>query len=173
MLTPYKTVMKAIKYNHILNFADIRPIYFKTLNAELNPICHFLALLWAHHIFHVSRIRVNQCLLQNDSPYRSASAFFLHPLTPIDFASFSRQFTHFNFGLPAFLLLYGFSRNTFFTVLSSNILTRWRVGSSLCYRPSRFKSNLWTVSIDFDVVLTVHLTITLVNDQLDANSFIL
>jgi len=29
------------------------------LNAELNPICHRLALLGAHHILHVSRIRVN------------------------------------------------------------------------------------------------------------------
>jgi hypothetical protein len=28
------------------------------LNAELNPICHLLALLGAHRIFHVSRIRV-------------------------------------------------------------------------------------------------------------------
>jgi len=32
---------------------------FNPLNAELNPICHLLALLEAHHIFHVSRIRVN------------------------------------------------------------------------------------------------------------------
>jgi hypothetical protein len=29
------------------------------LNAELNPICYLLALLGAHHILHVSRIRVN------------------------------------------------------------------------------------------------------------------
>jgi hypothetical protein len=29
------------------------------LNAELNPICHLLALLGAHHILHVSKIRVN------------------------------------------------------------------------------------------------------------------
>ena len=29
------------------------------LNAELNPICHLLALLGAHHILHVCRIRVN------------------------------------------------------------------------------------------------------------------
>ena len=29
------------------------------LNAELKPICHLLALLGAHHILHVSRIRVN------------------------------------------------------------------------------------------------------------------
>ena len=28
------------------------------LNAELNPICHLLALLGARHILHVSRIRV-------------------------------------------------------------------------------------------------------------------
>jgi len=31
---------------------------FNPLNAELNPICHLLALLGAHHIFHVSRLRV-------------------------------------------------------------------------------------------------------------------
>ena len=28
------------------------------LNAKLNPICHLLALLGAHHIFHVSGLRV-------------------------------------------------------------------------------------------------------------------
>jgi hypothetical protein len=30
------------------------------LNSELNTICHLLALLGAHHIFHVSRIRVKR-----------------------------------------------------------------------------------------------------------------
>ena len=29
------------------------------LNAKLNPVCHLLALLGAHHILHVGRIRVN------------------------------------------------------------------------------------------------------------------
>jgi len=28
------------------------------LNAELNPICHLLALLGAHHILHVGKLRV-------------------------------------------------------------------------------------------------------------------
>jgi hypothetical protein len=32
--------------------------HFNPLNAKLNPICHLLALLGAHHIFHVSRVRV-------------------------------------------------------------------------------------------------------------------
>jgi hypothetical protein len=32
---------------------------FNSLNAQLNPICHLLALLGAHHILRVSRIRVN------------------------------------------------------------------------------------------------------------------
>jgi hypothetical protein len=32
---------------------------FNPLKAELNPICHLLALLGAHPVFHVSRIRVN------------------------------------------------------------------------------------------------------------------
>jgi len=30
------------------------------LNAELNPICHLLALLGTHHILHISRIRVKK-----------------------------------------------------------------------------------------------------------------
>ena len=34
-------------------------LYFNHLNAELNPVCHLLALLEAHHILHVSRIRGN------------------------------------------------------------------------------------------------------------------
>jgi len=37
---------------------------FNPLNAEINPICHLLALLGAHHILHVSRIRVKNCPLQ-------------------------------------------------------------------------------------------------------------
>ena len=35
---------------------------FNPLNPQLNPICHLLALLEAHHILHVSRIRVNDQL---------------------------------------------------------------------------------------------------------------
>ena len=31
---------------------------FNPLSAELNPICHLSALLGAHHILHVGRIRV-------------------------------------------------------------------------------------------------------------------
>jgi hypothetical protein len=41
--------------------AIIRPYYknrFNPLNAELNPICHLLALLGARHILHVIKIRV-------------------------------------------------------------------------------------------------------------------
>ena len=33
-------------------------LMFNPLNAELNSICHLLALLGAHHIFHVSGLRV-------------------------------------------------------------------------------------------------------------------
>jgi hypothetical protein len=34
-------------------------IYINPLKAELNPICHLLALLGAHHILHFSGLRVN------------------------------------------------------------------------------------------------------------------
>jgi hypothetical protein len=33
---------------------------FKPLNVQLNPICHLLALLGAHNILHISKIRVTQ-----------------------------------------------------------------------------------------------------------------
>ena len=35
------------------------PRPFNPLNGELNPICNLLALFGAHHILHISRIRVN------------------------------------------------------------------------------------------------------------------
>jgi hypothetical protein len=35
--------------------------WFNPLNVQLNPICHLLALLGAHPILHVSRIRVKSC----------------------------------------------------------------------------------------------------------------
>ena len=41
-------------------FVDI----INTLNAELNPVCHLLALLGAHHFLHVSRIRVKSLTLK-------------------------------------------------------------------------------------------------------------
>jgi len=43
---------------------------FNPLNAELNPICHLLALLGAHHIFHVSGLRVK---------YPLVLPFYSHP----------------------------------------------------------------------------------------------
>jgi hypothetical protein len=37
---------------------NVQPSCFKPINADLNPICHLLALSGAHHILQVSRIRV-------------------------------------------------------------------------------------------------------------------
>jgi len=39
------------------------------LNADLNPICHFLAFLGAHHILHVSGVRVKFRLRSKCSEY--------------------------------------------------------------------------------------------------------
>jgi len=39
--------------------SNILKMHIHPLNAELNPICHLLALLEARHILHVSGIRVN------------------------------------------------------------------------------------------------------------------
>jgi hypothetical protein len=52
----YRTVLHPIRGDsklHTIRYA------LNTLNAELNPICHLLALLGAHPTLHVSRIRIN------------------------------------------------------------------------------------------------------------------
>ena len=41
------------------HLSAVTPSLINPLNAELNPICHLLALLGAHHILHVSGLRVN------------------------------------------------------------------------------------------------------------------
>jgi hypothetical protein len=45
----------------------IRLTHFNPLNAELNPICHLLALSGGHHILHVRGIRVNRTVQQKTS----------------------------------------------------------------------------------------------------------
>jgi len=49
------SILKLVARNSFENLISLNP-----LNAELNPICHLLALLGAHSIFHVSRIRVKR-----------------------------------------------------------------------------------------------------------------
>ena len=51
------------KYRNICShFFFVLP--FNPLNAELNPICHLLALLGVHSFLHVSRIRVKSLTLR-------------------------------------------------------------------------------------------------------------
>ena len=72
----------------------------------------------------------NQCLLQNDNPWRSVFCFIPPSLDTHRFQTFSTEFIHLNFVLPAPLLPTGFPRNAFFAVLSSAILTTWPTHSS-------------------------------------------
>jgi len=48
---------------------------FIPLNSELNPICHLLALLRAHHILNVSRIRVKLLNLTSSVPIQHYCVF--------------------------------------------------------------------------------------------------
>jgi len=50
---------------------------FKGLNAELNPICHLLALLGAHRILHVSKIRVKLKMSKTFPALSHVNVFFL------------------------------------------------------------------------------------------------
>jgi len=50
---PLNTPIGIQKYLCKININNLNP-----LNPELNPICYLLALLGAHHLLHVSRIRV-------------------------------------------------------------------------------------------------------------------
>jgi len=51
------TAKSSVEFTYTRLYCDLCVI--NPLNAELNPICYFLALLGAHHFLHVSRIRVN------------------------------------------------------------------------------------------------------------------
>jgi len=53
-----------------------RDITINPLNAELNPICHLLALLGVHFL-HVSRIRVKSLTLRLLMPYIYMEHLFL------------------------------------------------------------------------------------------------
>ena len=67
--TLYITILSILKHgscNKSMGINQLVPLLcrhwirsnFNPFNTELNPICHLLALL-AHHILHVSTIRVN------------------------------------------------------------------------------------------------------------------
>ena len=57
---------------------NIHPLTrFNPLNADLNPICHLLVLLGAHHILHISRISVNSMILNIYSLLPSISALIM------------------------------------------------------------------------------------------------
>jgi hypothetical protein len=53
-------------YPHPPNFINAYALLhgINPLKAELNPSCHQLALLGAHHILQVSRVRVNKAINQ-------------------------------------------------------------------------------------------------------------
>jgi len=60
----------------------IRKISIDPLNAKLNPTCYLLALLGAHHILHVSRVRV-KFRVDVDPPFSLVRfiqrSYFHHP----------------------------------------------------------------------------------------------
>ena len=75
-----------------------RKKHINPLNAELNPICHLLALVGAHHILHVYRIGVKTVvfwtvtsLMFVDMSHLTVAATAMSHLT---------QFVEFAFGVP-------------------------------------------------------------------------
>ena len=76
--TPYNSFE-----NQCIAKAFISQILFNPLNAELNPICHLLAVLVAHHILHVSRVRVKErityhvCITSTSKMWRTAISMLL------------------------------------------------------------------------------------------------
>ena len=68
LLCGKKTVLQRETLAVLLCVCGPRTKNINPLNAELNPICHLLALLGAHHILNVSRIRVNT-ISQHQKPF--------------------------------------------------------------------------------------------------------
>jgi len=55
---------------------------FNPLNTELNPICHLLALLGAHHILYISRRRVKPLLFEQTVAFWVDITYFQGYLPP-------------------------------------------------------------------------------------------
>jgi hypothetical protein len=55
----YRAADRAVFVLWYVGLVSAESRHFNPLDAELNPICHLLALLGDHHILHVSRMRVN------------------------------------------------------------------------------------------------------------------
>jgi hypothetical protein len=80
----YAFVFYHMKTAHV---DDLTLLYINPLNAHLNPIRHLLALLGAHHIFHVGRIGVNSIIIFREVQDYETPPFpfflsFSYPLTP-------------------------------------------------------------------------------------------
>ena len=72
-LLPFSDTIKSINSSYRIQATRTCAVS-NPLNTQLNPICHLLALLGAHHILHVSRMRVNWC--------QSLHLFFGRPNIP-------------------------------------------------------------------------------------------
>ena len=81
----------------LLWFTEHKMYKLNPLNAELNPICHLLALVGAHHILHISRVRVkNESIysfhnfLENPPIFTKLHwrSFLLHFPLPFSFSRF-------------------------------------------------------------------------------------
>jgi len=80
MLSWLKLLIKLL----LLHVVGCLYYYCNPLNAKLNPICHLLALLGAHHILHVSRIRVKCiCKFIIDNYRLHSRVFFYHGATTL------------------------------------------------------------------------------------------
>jgi hypothetical protein len=64
-----------IKYRLLSAESRWKLVYIISSNAELNPICHLLALLGAHHILHVSGLRVKKQMYQKCSATVTSQGF--------------------------------------------------------------------------------------------------
>jgi hypothetical protein len=120
---------------HLCSCSNLYSFIINPLNAKLNPICHLLVLLEAHHILHVSRIRVNLLILLwcynsgrvlafSTIPFHLSRSCTcpVHFIIFIFFRSFLTSSSHQDLGLPIGLPANGFHLYIFFTALISGIL---------------------------------------------------
>ena len=59
-------------------FVMVISVLINAVNAELNPICHQLALFGAHHFLHISRIRFNHEYRKTSMHLVSMQATYIH-----------------------------------------------------------------------------------------------
>jgi hypothetical protein len=120
-----------------------------SLNAELNPICHLLALLKARRILHVSRIMVKTYWRQN----KNANLKFTCPCIASIYLKYNQQDATFSWSIYFYKLLCMFQAAPSPIIRSTKLYIQRQVLSNQYCRQQYWSDNTWRCMYSFVLLM--------------------